>query len=75
MDKLHELEQRIYAVEQQLNSLPKRSEIDEIVRSALISALKELGITTKTIIMTTAGIAGALAVIIGSLKAFTAIFK
>lgn len=61
-------DERFSAIEETLASIPKRDEMDEIVRTALTDSLFKAGSGAKMTLITIATIIGAIAVISGGLK-------
>lgn len=61
-------DERFSAIEETLANIPKRDEMDELIRNALTDSLFKAGSGVKMTLITIATIIGALAVISGGLK-------
>jgi len=61
-------DERFSAIEETLANIPKRDEMDELIRSALTDTLFKAGSGVKMTLITMATIIGAIAVISGGLK-------
>lgn len=59
---------RFTEISEKLDSLPRKEDIEEIVRAAMLQALLGIGKGTKVTILTVASLVAALAVISGGLK-------
>lgn len=62
------LEARVASLEVQMDKLPKKEDVDDIVRAAMKETFLSVGQGTKVAIMTTAAIVGSMAIIGGGLK-------
>lgn len=69
-ERLSELETWKKSTDAKFMLIPTKPELEELVHKAMFEALKSVGITTKTIIITIAVIFGALLTIGGALKIF-----
>ncbi len=60
--------ERITALEEAIKKMPTQAEISLVVEATIIATISKYGRTTKTVIVTVAGLVAAIAIISGGLK-------